>query len=68
MNKNARSVASPRTERWFFSSMAALITLTVFIGFAPTFYLAKWLDPPHPIQAATPLVYVHGAISSRKPR
>lgn len=62
MIKTAGSVASPRTERWFYGCMAALIALTVFIGFAPTFYLAKWLDPPHPILAATPLVYVHGAI------
>ncbi len=62
MNKNAGSLSSKRAERWFFCCMAALIALTVFIGFAPTFYLAKWLDPPHPIQAATPLVYVHGAI------
>lgn len=62
MIKTVGSVASPRAERWFYCCMAALITLTVFIGFAPTFYLAKWLDPPQPIQAATPLVYLHGAI------
>jgi hypothetical protein len=47
--------------------MASLITLTFFIGLAPTFYLAKWLNPPHPIQAATPLVYVHGVVRTSGP-
>jgi len=53
---------SQRAERWFSGSMAVLIPLTVFIGFAPTFYLAKWLDPPHPIPPMTPLVYLHGTV------
>lgn len=54
--------SSRRAERWFFGGMAALIAITVFVGFAPTFYLAKWLPPPHPMQPMTPLVYLHGGL------
>jgi hypothetical protein len=47
-------------ENWFFGGMAVIVLITVFIGFAPTFYLAKWMTPPHPVLPLTPLVLLHG--------
>jgi hypothetical protein len=43
----------------FFTGMALACALTVFIGFAPTYYLRSAFDgPPVP----TPLVHLHGAV------
>lgn len=47
-------------EHWFFGGMAVVILVAVFIGFAPTFYLTKWVAPPHPVLPLTPLVILHG--------
>lgn len=55
------------SERLFFMGMAAWMTVTIFIGFAPTYYLAPWV---HGVTsrgvsagaALTPLVHLHGAI------
>jgi hypothetical protein len=52
-------------DRIFYSGMAILMALTVFVGFAPTFYLRAWFGPPiSGARTLTPLVYVHGAIFS----
>jgi hypothetical protein len=48
-------------EHSFFGGMAMIILITVFIGFAPTFYLTKWMAPPHPMLPLTPLVILHGS-------
>jgi len=56
-----------RLERVFFPIMAAWMTLTVFLGFAPTYSLAPWL---HGVTSRgvsggaelTPLVHLHGAV------
>jgi hypothetical protein len=47
-------------DHWFFGGMAVVTLITVFIGFAPTFYLTKWMAPPHPMLPMTPLVILHG--------
>lgn len=45
-----------RTERLFFSSMAAALLITVFAGFTPTYYLRGTFGSPQ----LTPLLLVHG--------
>ncbi len=43
-------------DRIFFGSMALAMLVTVFIGFAPTYYLMRWTGaPPLPL-----LVHLHG--------
>jgi hypothetical protein len=49
-----------RMDDFFFASMAGLILLTVFIGFARTYYLAGMFHAPLP----SLLVHVHGAMFS----
>jgi len=45
-------------ERVFFSGMAALLCVCVFIGFSPTYFQAGMLSAPLP----SPILHVHGAI------
>jgi hypothetical protein len=55
----ARSQAvQPRRDRRFFFSMAAAITLSVFAGFAPTYYLKSLYGTP----ALSPFVHLHGTV------
>jgi hypothetical protein len=67
------SLAQPRievdTDRLFFSGMAAAIAITVFVGFAPTYYLFPLMHgvTSRGVEAGselTPLVHVHAAIFS----
>jgi len=44
-------------DRWFFSSMAVAAAVTVFCGFAPTYYLK-----PDNGSSLSPLVHLHGAV------
>ncbi|MPY87796.1 MAG: hypothetical protein GEU99_07730 [Luteitalea sp.] len=48
----------PRGEHLFFTSMAAAAALTVFLGFAPTYYLKGAFEGP----PLTPLLHLHGAL------
>jgi hypothetical protein len=43
--------------RYFFVAMAALVILTVFAGFAPSFYLRSAFHPDHELSV---LLHVHG--------
>ena len=45
-------------ERLFFSGMALLLCLVVFIGFSPTYFRAGMLRAPLP----SPILHVHGAV------
>lgn len=45
-------------ERVFFSGMAVLLCLCVFIGFSPTYFQAGMLRAPLP----SPILHVHGAV------
>lgn len=45
-------------ERVFFSGMAVLLCVCVFIGFSPTYFQAGMLRAPLP----SPILHVHGAI------
>ena len=52
--------ANRRRERLFFSGMAVAIVITVFAGFAPSYYLKSYFGrPPLP-----PLLHLHGIIFS----
>jgi hypothetical protein len=52
------AVAALRRERRFFTSLAIIMTLVCFAGFAPSYYLKAQFGTP----ALKPLVHVHGAI------
>jgi hypothetical protein len=49
-----------RYDNRFFSAMAILILITVFIGFGPTYYLAGLTRAPLP----SPILHIHGAVFS----
>jgi hypothetical protein len=52
-----------RTEQAFFSGMAALIAVTILLGFARTYYLRNLLATPSaPLPSLTPLIHVHGLL------
>jgi hypothetical protein len=58
-NANEGFDASQRHERRFFSGMAVALTVTVFAGFAPTYYLNSFSGRPF---ALSPLLHLHGAV------
>jgi hypothetical protein len=49
-----------RYDHQFFSSAALLMLVTVFVGFAPSYYLAGVFRAPLP----SPIIHVHGAVFS----
>ena len=51
----------PGMKRYFFVAMAALILITVFVGFAPSFYLRSSFHPDHELSV---LLHVHGIVFS----
>ena len=54
----AGSYARPvRADSIFFPAMALLMTLAVFAGFAPSYYMKSVFHAPPPI---SPLMAVHG--------
>lgn len=48
-------------QRYFFVAMATLILITVFAGFAPSFYLRSAFHPNHELSV---LLHIHGRCSS----
>lgn len=52
------AIAAMRRERRFFTSLAIIMALVCFAGFAPSYYLKAQFNTP----ALKPLVHVHGAI------
>jgi hypothetical protein len=51
-----------QSERRFFTTMAIVALILVFIGFAPSFYLRGLVAPYHPVAPLTPLVWLHGLL------
>ncbi|MFN3943721.1 MAG: hypothetical protein ACK4K7_02170 [Allosphingosinicella sp.] len=51
-----------RTDRIFYTSLGAAIALTCFWGFARSYYLSRWFDPPPGTPEITALLAVHGAV------
>lgn len=56
-SKSARTIPDLRYEHLFFSSMSIAMLLTVFFGFARTYYLAGVFRAPLP----SLIIHVHGA-------
>jgi hypothetical protein len=48
-------------KRYFFVAMAALVLITVFVGFAPSFYLRSSFHPDHELSV---LLHIHGIVFS----
>jgi hypothetical protein len=48
-------------KRYFFVAMATLILLTVFVGFAPSFYLRSSFHPDHELSV---VLHIHGILFS----
>ena len=63
-----RSPAMPRwtAERLFYSGMALAMVATIFIGFAPSYYLRGSLETwtPAPLLPMTPISHLHGILFS----
>ncbi len=60
-----RAHAPAAYDRVFYSSISIVMALTVFAGFAPTYYLRTYFGAPATITGAatlTPLAVVHGAL------
>jgi hypothetical protein len=51
-------------ERRFYTIMAAIVLISTFVGFAPSYYLRFVIAPPHPFEPLTPLVFIHGLVFS----
>jgi hypothetical protein len=47
-------------DRWFFTGMAVAALLTVFTGFAPSYYLGSFVEAP----PRSTLVHVHAGLST----
>lgn len=65
----ARPSIRLNADRLFFSGMAAVIAATIFVGFAPTYYLSPWLHGVTSRGVAggaslTPLVHIHAIVGS----
>jgi hypothetical protein len=60
------ALAARRYEHLFFSGMALLLLATVFVGFAPTYYLAGIVSAPEPGGGTLPsdIVRVHAIVST----
>jgi hypothetical protein len=58
--KKAPSLPGRRFDHIFFSTMAALMLITVFVGFAHTYYLAGVFGAPLP----SLIIHIHGAAFS----
>lgn len=58
-----RLEARPRrtAERWFYAGMGGLIVLTVFLGFARSFFLRPWFAGAVPVPPESFFYYVHGS-------
>lgn len=60
LQKPVAGVPRHRIDHIFFSTTAWLMLATVFVGFAPTYYLAGVFRAPLP----SPIIHVHGAMFS----
>jgi hypothetical protein len=60
------TAASPkvrwRRDRLFYSSVSVACALIVFLGFAPSYYLAPWFDTPVGTPEISPTLHVHGMV------
>ena len=52
------AITGKRRERLFYTGMAVAVVITVFAGFAPTYYLRPYFSTP----SLTPLLHLHGVV------
>jgi hypothetical protein len=64
MTSPEAATVRPVRDRVFFTSMAAIVLVVIFIGFAPSYYLRGILPAPHPYEAISPVVMIHGLVFS----
>jgi hypothetical protein len=57
-NKPLYRPVNRTVERFFYSGMAVLLCVCVFIGFSPTYFQAGMLRAPLP----SPILHIHGAV------
>ena len=58
----ATNPAAGRSDRLFFTIMGAAVAVTVFAGFARSYYLSHWLTPPARTPEITPLLHIHAVV------
>ncbi|HEV2746564.1 MAG TPA: hypothetical protein VGW34_04610 [Allosphingosinicella sp.] len=51
-----------QTDRIFFTGMGLFVAVLVFAGFARTYYLSHWLEPPARTPDITPLLHLHAIV------
>jgi hypothetical protein len=56
--QNTPAITRRRRERWFYIAMSVAAVITVFAGFAPTYYLRPYFNTA-PLM---PLLHVHGIV------
>lgn len=54
-----RALARQQQDRLFYTGMSLAVAAVVFAGFAQTYYLSHWLDPPARMPPMTPLLHIH---------
>jgi hypothetical protein len=57
-----RTFPAAANDRLFFTSMGVAVALVVFAGFARTYYLSHWFDPPARMPPMTSLLHVHAIV------
>lgn len=62
MTVHALPPVDRRAEHRFYTAMAVAILATVLVGFARTFFLARWFPEVKSLAAPEPFFYLHGAI------
>lgn len=65
VSKSGPQPATGAYDRVFYSGMAIVMALTVFAGFAPTYYLRSAFGAPPTLAglvSLTPLAHIHGAL------
>lgn len=58
----AQPAVRTRRRRIFYTLMGAAIAAVSFWGFAPSFYLSRWMTVPAATPDMTPLLYLHAAV------
>lgn len=56
--------ARRRTSKPFYTGMAIILAATVFLGFAPTFYLRGYVPLPLGVGPLYPLLVAHGLVNT----
>lgn len=58
----ARPVTRWHNDRLFFTGAGLVVAIVTFIGFAQSYYLSRWLEPPANAPRITALLAIHAAV------